>query len=169
MKKYISICAIFVMMFCALVVTGCSGDIEYSKSQITINQIEKTVTKDSDVYQEGVSFYDTYPLGAEYTLSFLYGMEKQNIDTEKVKLIERYAVVKNGDTCIGIFILKFSKEKYATHAYKNCDFKAIKLGYSKYNPGENIETKQYGNLIVIVNNDYLKANEVFKLIDGIKK
>lgn len=140
LSKKLCVCAII-----CLLLIGCFTLSACGSKQITIDQIRGAI---GNSYVEYTVDADKI---SEQKLEWAYAMEKQNVDSEHLVAV---AVFNFYNFTNRINILKFSKEKYA------------KQMIQKYNFGDSVTAKRYGNLVVVVSNQV--QLEIFTLINSIK-
>lgn len=157
MKKLL-MCLMFLLLP-VLVLSGCS------KGQITMLQIEEAMPElEKPQIENAVTIYDLSKTksDASQLLRWQSNFERQNVDTEKFMALDTYyfycqKIVDGHYEYIDFtvtLVFKFAEDKHAKNCYKNYDFE------------DNFVVKQYGNLVVAVDENY--ADLVYPCIDNIK-
>lgn len=153
MKKNIFKLMIFIMFFCCFT-TGCKKE-EVTYVQVTIEEIEEALSENiKDVSLEFNSAYYGYSSDENelYTNRYKLYMERQNVDTTDLMVVDRIEL--SGRASTEIYIFKFSNIESAINCYQN------------YECGENYSLQRHGNLVLMVHKDY--ANNIYKIIRKIK-
>ena len=155
MKKFL-MCLIFLLLP-IFVLSGCSG------RQITMLQIEESMPElEKPIIENAGTIYDLLKgkSVASQLLNWQSNFERQNVNAEKFVALDTYYFDYglnddyNSYRYYVALVFKFSEDKYAKNCYKNYDF------------DDNFEVRQYGNLVVAVDENY--ADLIYSSIDNIK-
>ena len=153
MKKNIFKLMIFIMLFCCFT-TGCKKE-EKSYVQVTINEIEEALStniKDVALEFNDAYLYESTDWNETIKNKYVLYMERQNVDTSNLMVVDRIRL--SGRASTEIYIFKFSNIESAINCYQN------------YECEEDYSLQRHGNLVLMVHKDY--ANNIYKIIRKIK-
>ena len=157
MKKFL-LCLMFLLLP-VLVLSGCS------KGQITMLQIEEAMPElEKPQIENAIAINDLSKTKSDASklLRWHSNFERQNVNTEKFMALDTYdfrcqKIVDGHYEYIDFtvtLVFKFTKDKHAKNCYENYDFE------------DNFVVKQYGNLVVAVDENY--ADLIYPAIDNIE-
>lgn len=156
MKKFL-MCLMFLLLP-VFVLSGCST------GQITMLQIEEAMPElEKPIIENASTIYDLSisKSNASRLLMWQSNFEHQNVNTEKFMALDTYCfdyrLNDEFNTYVTYYVtlvFKFTEAKYAKNCYKNYDF------------ADNFVVRQYGNLVVAVDENY--ADLIYSSIDNIK-
>ena len=163
------ICVCLIAVFFSFAFIGCSDNDCDNYKQLTMVQIETVLKNEGNVpFVEGAAsvsaiedlMVDSSTISIQI-LEWQRKFERNNIDTTNFMTLDRYRYT-------GYFLAEegYMTKNYLVHIFKFSDIDSATNCYENLNFVSGSSYKQYGNLVVLVDNTV--SNYVFNLIDNIE-